>query len=220
MTNKQRLEDLRQQAKTLAEQIDQLEGQINNAQPTSGLLGRWATHPEYGDVLIAEDRATDKGTIHVVYLRDDMKCGARGYFVFLDDLEFPEQTTRPQDVPIGEAWLVNADDGDASTTNTPAVKKFNGMWGTSGDKTGGVCTWYDDEVTLITPLIPARPHDTPETVTTEEEYEALPQGSIVAEPGKNPWTRKPHVWVQAGATVDDVVLAGTTRQVLRRGWGE
>lgn len=216
-SNQERLEELQQQAKSLAEQIEQLEDQLNNAEPTTGLLGRWATHPEYGEVLIAEDRATDKGTIHVVYLRDDMKCGVMGDFVLLDDLTFPEQTTRPQDVPAGEVWLVDVDDGDESATNIPAVKKISGMWGTSGGETGGVAAWYDGEVTLITPLIPAHPHDNPETVTTEEEYEALPQGSVVAEPGSMPWVYLPNVWVCRDNPATTAALAGTTRHVLR--WG-
>lgn len=164
-SNQQRLEELRQQAKTLAEQIDQLEDQINNTPPT-GLLGRWATHPDYGDVLITEDRATDKGSIHVSYLRDDMKCGAWGNFVPLDDLTFPDQTTRPQDVPVGEAWLVDAHNGFDTQPHTPALKITPDLWVTPTRETADESEWHNYEITLITPLIPARPQNTPETVTT------------------------------------------------------
>lgn len=80
--------------------------------------------------------------------------------------------------------------------------------------------WSDNEVTLITPLIPARPHDNPETVTTQEEYAQLPEGSVVAKPGEEPWVHLPHVWAQEGVATNDMGLAGTARQVLRRGWGK
>ncbi|MGJ4139091.1 hypothetical protein [Corynebacterium evansiae] len=79
--------------------------------------------------------------------------------------------------------------------------------------------WENHEITLITPLIPARPHDTPETVTTEEEYAQLPEGSVVAKPGEEPWVHLPHVWAQEGAATNDLVLAGNARHVLRYGWG-
>lgn len=213
-SQQQRLEELQQQAKALAEQIEQLEDQINNAKPTTGLLGRWAKHPEYGEVLIAEDRATDKGTIHVVYLRDDMKCGAMGNFVLLDDLTFPEQTTRPEDVPVGEAWLVNAQDSTNTRHGVAALKIEKDIW-VSGDR----FEWIDDEVELITPLIPAHPHDTPETVTTYEEYVELPEGSVVAHPRSNPWIRMTYKWAQHGEIAGSPEMAGTTRYGLRYGWG-
>lgn len=220
MTSQQRLEELKRRAKELAERIDKLEEQINNAQPTTGLLGCWAKHPKHGDVLIAYDKPTRGGLVNVRYLSGDTVGKSQGNFAHIDELSFPDQTTRPQDVPVGEAWLIDADAGDASTTNTPAVKESTGLWITGENNEGGVCAWSDNEVTLITPLIPARPHDTPETVTTEEEYEALPEGSVVAKPGEDPWTHRPYVWEQVGATIDDVVLAGTTRHVLRRGSGK
>ncbi|WP_298076111.1 hypothetical protein [uncultured Corynebacterium sp.] len=220
MTNKQRLEELKQQAKELANQIDQLEDQINNAQPTTGLLGRWAKHPKLGDVLIAEDKPTHKGLIHVSYLSGDAIGGAQGNFVLIDDLTFPKQTTRPQDVPVGEAWLVDAHNGFDSQPNTPALKIAPGLWVTPAREAADESEWHNYEITLITPLIPARQHDTPETVTTQEEYGELPEGSVVAKPGEKPWVHLPHVWVQEGATTNDLVMARTTRHVLRRGWGK
>ncbi|MGJ4084339.1 hypothetical protein [Corynebacterium macclintockiae] len=212
-SNQQQLAKLEQHAKELAEQIKQLQDQLNNAQPTTGLLGRWATHPEYGDVLIAGDKS-DNGLIQIVYLSSIAINGTYSRTVNIDDLTFPGQATRPQDVPAGEAWLIDADDGDYSTTNTPALKIDEGLW-----TSRGLSEWTDDEVELITPLIPALPHDTPETVTTEEEYGKLPEGSIVAKPGEDPWTHKPYVWEQRGAITDDMMLSGTTRHVLRHGWG-
>lgn len=38
-SNQERLEELQQQAKELAEQIEQLEDKLNNTPPTTGLLG-------------------------------------------------------------------------------------------------------------------------------------------------------------------------------------
>lgn len=220
MTSQQRLEELKRRVKELAERIDQLEEQSNNVLPITGLLGRWAKHPEHGDVPITMDRPLESRAIKIAYLSEEGCEEGMFRYVSIDDLKFPEQTTRPQDVPVGEAWLIDADNGDNSTTNTPAVKESTGLWITGKNNEGGVNAWSDNEVTLITPLIPARPHDTPETVTTVEEYEALPEGSVVAKPGEDPWTHKPYVWEQVGATIDDVVLAGTTRHVLRYGCGE
>ncbi|MGJ4082043.1 hypothetical protein ACN4DI_01920 [Corynebacterium macclintockiae] len=220
-SNHKRLEELQQQAKELAERIEQLkaEGAREVKQPRDNLLGRWARHEEYGHVLIACQHADERGGLFVAYPDDGFPDGADGRYANQRELTFPEQTTRPQDVPVGEAWLVDADAGDASTTNTPAVKESTGLWITGENNEGGVRAWSDNEVTLITPLIPAHPQDTPETVTTEDEYAALPEGSVVAKPGEEPWVHLPHVWAQEGAATDDLVLAGTVRHVLRYGWG-
>lgn len=219
-SQQQRLEELRQRAKGLAEQIEQLEDQINNAQPTTGLLGRWAKHPQYGDVLITIDRPLDSRGISTVRLSDNMEGGAAHRLVNIDDLDFPDQTTRPEDVPVGEAWLVDAHNGNDHQPNTPALKINPCLWVTPARETADENEWHNWEITLIAPLIPVRPHDTPETVTTEKEYAQLPEGSIVAEPGRQTWTRLLHMWAQGGYTKNDYGLSGTTRHVLRRGWGE
>ena len=214
-SNQQRLKELRQQAKELAEQIDQLEEQINNAQPTTGLLGRWAKHPEYGDVLIADDKSHN-GLIQIVYLSSISRNGTYSRIVNIDTLTFPDQTTRPQDVPVGAAWLVDVDETHG---NVVALKVGHDAWKVAYSIDPIVTTWSDEYVTLIAPLIPARPQDAPETVTTEEEYGALPEGSIVTKPKGLPWTRLPCVWAQSGDATGNAGLAGTTRHVLRRGWG-
>ncbi|WP_408925890.1 hypothetical protein ACKFRT_04415 [Corynebacterium sp. YSMAA1_1_F7] len=215
-SNQQQLAKLEQHAKALAEQIKQLQDQLNNAEPTTGLLGRWATNRDGKQVLITADTPSG-GWIETAFVSPDGTTSEKAEQ--FDSLIFPEQTTRPEDVPVGEAWLVNADDGDESATNAPAVKGYEGLWVTGEDGKGGTSTWRDNDVTLITPLIPARPQDSPETVTTLEEYGALPEGSVVAKPGENPWVHLPYMWVQSGATTNDMALAGTTRGVLRRGWG-
>lgn len=217
-SNQERLEELQQLAKALAEQIERLEDQINNAEPTTGLLGRWATHPEYGDVLIADDKSHN-GLIQIVYLSSISRNGTYSRTVNIDTLTFPDQTTRPQDVPVGEAWLVNVDDGDDRRTNTPALKEWPGVW-TTGENHKGARARSDNEITLITPLIPARPQDTPETVTTEEEYESLPEGSIVALPEGSPYIHKGYIWETEDDLADPAEMAGETRHILRRGWGK
>lgn len=216
-SNQERLEELRQRAKALAEQIEQLQDQLNNVQPTTGLMGRWAKHPQYGDVLITMDRPLDSRGIRIVCLSDNMEGGAAYRLVNIDDLDFPDQTTRPQDVPVGEAWLVDATDGYSNQHNTPAIKIGATLWVTPIQGTNDENEWHNHEITLITPLIPARPHDTPETATTEEEYAQLPEGSIVAVPGGMPWTRRKYAWICRDDSLTTAALAGTTRHVLR--WG-
>ena len=213
-TSRKRLQELRQQAKELEEKIDQLEEQLNNAEPTTGLLGQWATNRHGKRVLITTDRPVD-GWIETTFVSPDGTTSEKAEQ--FDSLIFPDQTTRPQDVPVGEAWLVDA---DGIHNSVVALKVGHDAWKVGHNVEPIVAAWSDEYITLITPLIPARPQDTPETVTTEEEYEALPEGSVVAKPGEDPWTHKPYVWEQRGAITDDVMLSGTTRQVLRRGWGE
>lgn len=216
-SQQQRLEELRQRAKALAEQIDRLEDQLNNAEPTTGLLGRWAKHPQYGDVLITIDRPLDSRGISIVCLSDNMEGGAAYRLVNIDDLDFPDQTTRPEDVPAGEAWLVDAHNGNDHQPNTPALKINPCLWVTPARETADENEWHNWEITLIAPLIPARPQDTPETATTEEEYEQLPEGSIVAVPGSMPWTRRKYAWICRDSSLTTAALAGTTRHILRRG---
>lgn len=218
-SNQQRLEELRQQAKNLAQQIERLEDQINNAQPTTGLLGRWAKHSELGDVLVVVDRQIDQGLIHISYPSNISGVGALDGYVRPDSLTFPEQTTRPQDVPVGEAWLVDATDGHDQAQQTKALKVSDAYWITPDAQPGDETQWLNSEITLITPLTPARPHDTPETVTTEDEYEALPEGSVVAKPSGSLWIRGANTWVYGSDSTDSATLSGVTRHVLRRGWG-
>lgn len=208
-SQQQRLEELKQQAKELTEQIEQLEDQLNNTPPTTGLLGRWATNRDGKQVLIAADSPVG-GWIETVYVTTDgASCEKAEQF---DSLTFPEQTTRPEDVPVGEAWLVDAQDRVRTEKDVVALKTKDDLWTSSG-----FLEWTDDEVELITPLIPALPHDTPETVTTEEEYAQLPEGSIVAAPGSMPWTRRKYAWICRDDSLTTAALAGTTRHVLR--WG-
>lgn len=218
MTNKQQtLRELEKQLDRLTEKITVLKMEIEADRPTTGLLGRWATNRDGKQVLITADSPVG-GWIETAHATaDGTTCEKAEQF---DTLTFPDQTTRPQDVPVGEAWLIDADAGDASTTNAPAVKESTGLWITGENNEGGVRAWSDNEVTLITPLIPARPQETPETVTTEDEYEALPEGSVVAKPSGSLWIRGANTWVYGSDSTDSATLSGVTRHVLRRGWGE
>lgn len=61
----------------------------------------------------------------------------------------------------------------------------------------------------------------PETLTTLEDYENAPLGTVVEGEGKLPWTRLEYIWKEtAGDVQNDVGMAGTERRVLRWGWGE
>lgn len=191
--------------------------------PTTNLMGRWAKHPDFGDVVIVNN-VTINSYVMVV-CRDILNAaGTSRKHIKLSDLMFPEETTRPEDVPVGEAWLVNADDGYESAEGVTAFKINDTSWVT-GDSNGIMETvWENDEVELIAPLIPARPLDTdrgesPETVTTEDEYTMLPEGSIVAFTGGNPWLKDSDgKWEDGPSSVAGI--AYVPRQVLRRGWGE
>lgn len=213
MTSQRRMEELKQRAKELAEQIDQLEEQINNVLPITGLLGLWATNRYGKQVLITTDRPVG-GWIETAYVKPD--GATREKAEEFAHLTFPEQTTRPEDVPVGEAWLVNAQDSTHTRHGAAALKIGEDLW-VSGDH----LEWTDEEVELITPLIPARPQDTPETVTTEEEYGALPEGSVVAKNEERAWTLMGGKW-HTGTfnAASHLGMEGTTRHVLRRGWGE
>lgn len=219
-SQQQRLEELRQQAKDLAEQIDQLEDQLNSTQPTTGLLGRWATNRDGKQVLITADKPSG-GRIETAYIEADGSTYEQ--VERLDDLTFPDQTTRPEDVPVGEAWLVDAHNGFDTQPNTPALKIAPGLWATPTRETADESEWHNYEVTLITPLIPARPQDPPEKVFRREEYAALPVGTIVASEHGAAWQKMDEEeWVST-------ILPEAKRQrpdgnmehiVLRRGWSK
>ncbi|WP_426707562.1 hypothetical protein ACEN2D_02300 [Corynebacterium auriscanis] len=186
--------------------------------PTTGLLGRWAKHEHYGDVLVIGDKLDECGCALIAFPDPDYPNSVLTPLVILSDLTFPEETTRPEDVPVGEAWLVNVDDGMDRECGIVAFKfDDDGNWYTRGVN---YChTWYDSEVTLIAPLVPARPTE-PEMVTTEKEYMALPAGSIVAGKDDHPFTKSTGVWIGPAAGRSSSEMAGKTRRILRWGWGK
>ncbi|WP_392452004.1 hypothetical protein [Corynebacterium dentalis] len=134
-------------------------------QPTTGLLGRWAKSEVHGDVLVVSDRTFDDGEegglVVVAALSERPADGKELYNVPLDSLTFPEQATRPEDVPAGEAWRIRDTEGNEFN----AVKTSSGYYTT--DRSG--YTWLfcdhdgnghwlkDKEATLVCPLTPERP---------------------------------------------------------------
>lgn len=188
--------------------------------PTMGLFGRWAKHPGYGDVLITVDKPAGDGFVWFAF-REDGKRGQLTSKSHIARLTFPEETTRPEDVPVGEAWLVNVDDEEASAEGVVALKRTKTYWNTEivSGNAGSTGDWLNGEVTLIAPLAPVRPTE-PETVTTEEEYMALPAGSIVAGKDDHPFTKHTGVWIGPAAGRSSSEMAGKTSRVLRWGWGK
>ena len=189
--------------------------------PTTDLLGRWAKHPDFGDVVIVDNVTIDSYVM--VMCRDILKAaGTSRKHVKLSDLTFPEETTRPEDVPVGEAWLVTVDDGEETVEGITAFKMSDTAWVTGRHNRIMDMEWENVEVILIAPLIPARPQDSgrgesPETVTTEDEYAALPAGSIVAHPGARPWYKcLDGSWGDGYSSITSIAF--TPRKVLRRGW--
>lgn len=125
-------------------------------QPTTGLLGRWAKHDAYGDVVVISDYSSYNGKVWVSYTDNDEPDGASTDHVPFDSLMFPEQATKPEDVPAGEAWLVDVEHSKESHKSIVALKYACDDWRTSDGVTN--CSfWEDTEVTLISPLTPERP---------------------------------------------------------------
>ena len=194
------------------------------------MLGVWAKHPEYGDVLIGDDVPIESCV--VVIVRDSEKAaGSSRKHVALSSLTFPEQATRPGDVPVGEAWLVNVNDGNDSGKRVVALKFYDDHWYTADGVVDRETWWVDDEVTLIAPLVPARPAPEPQsepepepehprTLVTLEDYENVPEGTVVAEPGWHAWIKVFNGrWRLGDSWCTSREIANTERQVLRKGWG-
>lgn len=195
------------------------------AKPTTGLLGRWAKDRYDGDVLIISERVTDDGGVWVTFRTSDGEGGTATIKHALSELTFPEEATRPEDVPVGEAWLVKAPHYVGVIEQSVAVKASRDLWITVGEETSDTSEVEDAEVTLIAPLVPAHPADTDrehmlETVTTEEEYAALPIGSIVAEQDDSAYLKGGDTWLYGDTPFNYRAMNGTTRTVLRKGWGE
>lgn len=212
-----------------AELRAELEAMLPKPTYPEHMLGLWAQHPEHGRVLVTEDCPDDDGVVRVAWVVAENVRVTNWEYTNVSELTFQHQVTRPEDVPVGEAWLVDVRDGYCSYTRVVALKLEDGEWRTIGAQTPDECVWTANEVTLIAPLVPATPGPTttePEYVETEEEYEALPTGSIVGDylaPNK----RKPEVlwqklpdgrwWsVNREYTVN---LTSERRPVIRRGWG-
>lgn len=182
------------------------------------MLGLWAQHPEYGRVLVVSDGVFDDGSVPILYAGSD---GTNPEYVPVSELTFPYQATSPEDVPVGEAWLVNVDDGKYSGERVVALKERFSIWRTAFDAVDDEMAWIDHDVTLIAPLTP-QPSLSPEFVETEEEYEALPNGSIVADGMGFPLIKRDmETWYEPGSTraYSNSNMSYSRRRVYRRGWG-
>lgn len=136
-------------------------------QPTSGLLGRWAKHPEHGDVVCIWDKPDVDGCMFVRWVGKNATGASDGVYAPLSSLTFPHQATRPEEVPAGEAWLVDVEYSEESHKSIVALKDSFDFWRTSDDVTA--CNyWQDEEVTLIAPLTPERPES-----DLQAKYDAL-----------------------------------------------
>lgn len=140
----------------LADLLRDLHGLSAPPQPTMGLLGRWAKHEEYGDVVCTWDRPNPEGNIHVRWVDESFPVATGRYYVPLSDLTFPEQATKPEDVQPGEAWLVDVEHSKESHKSIVALKDAFDHWRTADEVTNCIF-WQDSEVTLISPLTPERP---------------------------------------------------------------
>lgn len=61
----------------------------------------------------------------------------------------------------------------------------------------------------------------PHTLTTLEDYENAPVGTIVASDGHQAWTKTgPDKWQSLGAVARDDDMACGIDKVLRLGWGQ
>lgn len=215
-------------------------------QPTTGLLGRWAKDSVHGDVLVTSDCADSDGEVWVRWIDETRQIGVSGLPVPLSSLTFPEQATKPEDVPAGEAWLVE----QLGEGEQRAFKTAKDEWQTSSSNPLAVYNIPDDNITLISPLTPERPlsdlqakydaledkyreaqeriktleqPSTPRTVTTEAEYAALPEGSMIVDADDDVWRKVlSGNWIQEMSyqMLGDAKLSGTTRTVLRSGWGD
>lgn len=128
--------------------------------PTTGLLGRWVKDLNGKDMVICDDKPDKSGLLVTAWVAPKEVRGTGSFVKNIDELTFPEETTRPEDVPVGEAWLVNTCDGLYVKKNTVAFKLNERLWVTGSVPDGSAETRWDDyEVELIAPLIPARPMD-------------------------------------------------------------
>lgn len=220
-------------------------------QPTTGLLGRWATHPEYGDVMcVANEPVNDKVLVFHLHLGSGESLGA---LVPLSSLTFPHQATRPADVPAGEAWRIKTIYGEFNAIKAPKGYFDNedgSMYPWIVCDEGGEGVGFTNDITLVCPLAPERPvsdlqakydeleakyreaqekikaleQATPRSVRTPEEYDALPVGSIVAEPGNSAWEKNSNGrWNLVGSERVELypfIYDDSSRTVLRYGWGD
>ena len=141
-------------------------------QPTTGLLGRWAKHDAYGDVVVISDYSSYNGKVWVSYTDNDEPDGASTDHVPFDSLMFPEQAMKPEEVPAGEAWLVDVNAGELSLKSALAIKDSNDTWLTLEGATR-VTLCSNGMITLLAPLTPERPVSDLQAKSTERALDRM-----------------------------------------------
>lgn len=211
--------------------LAELEAMLPKPDYPEHMFGRWAKHSEYGDVLVVYDQPDGDGGVFVSCPNTSFSGGSQRTHVHVSELTFPEQTTRPEDVTPGEAWLVDANDGRSPYTRVAALKDGLGEWRTAEDETHEGRYWMDGEVTLIAPLVPATPAPEPQsepehpcTLSSLEDYRAAPVGTVVAASGEHPWVKlREHRWSTSrpgDPMTNEYLVDGLPKDVLRWGVGQ
>ena len=189
-----------------------------------------AKHPELGEVVCIWDKPSSSGDVFVRWRDESDAVGSRGAIVPVAELTFPEQATKPEDVPVGEAWLVNVDNWSHSGKRVVALKHASDDWRTGDGVVDDEYWWRDEEVTLISPLVPVAPAPEPEpepehprTLSSVEDYESAPVGTVVASPDNNPWVKvSEEGWLVSGSLMSSTnsdMAELDEKDVLRKGWG-
>ena len=172
----------------LVQAIADLRALLPVQQPTTGMLGRWAKHDAFGDVVVISDHSFHNGNVWVSYTDNGEPDGASTDYVPLADLTFPHQATRPEDVPAGEAWLVDVSAGEQSLKSVVAIKASDGRWLTLEGAT--MVTWCSNvRITLICPLTPERPAS-----DLQARYDEL----------EKRWKRLDDLYTARGRVLDDL----------------
>lgn len=174
------------------------------------MMGLWATHPKYGEVVCIWDTPHRDGDMKVSWRNNESPVGSVVDYVPVSELTFPHQATE------GEL---------------PTETEFNTLlWGTGGltihDKEDGqeVGIGRDELAQLGYAMLAyaGEPQPAPEFVETEEEYEALPKGAIVADDMGFPLIKRDmEAWYEPGSTraYSNSNMSYSRRRVYRRGWG-
>lgn len=122
-------------------------------------------------------------------------------------------------------WLVDTANGKRNALKTSTgyyLDSYTRYPWIVCDEDGEGVGLTNHEVTLIALLTPERPGESDlRTVTTEEEYDALPEGSVVAEPDDFALQKGTSgTWCEAfdDRRFTSAEISGTARTVLRYGW--
>ena len=115
-------------------------------------------------------------------------------------VDFDDKTLlpRPQDVPVGEVWEVEAVGYGkwAGTRSNPG--NSNAPWTLIRVDSSDYYWANDDQVTLIRRLVPDTAPDHPDTLSSVEDYESAPVGTVVEYDGDVAVKRDDSQWQWTG----------------------